>query len=47
MTEPFPDKSRWMHWSTYEKLFWEHYEAEMEQLVGMKKWLDKMERQLV
>jgi hypothetical protein len=31
---------------TYERLFWEHHEADMEQLTRMREWLDKMERQL-
>jgi len=43
MTEPFPEKPKGMHWSTYDRLFWEHHEAEMEQLVGMREWLDKFE----
>ena len=46
MMEPFPEKPKGMHWSTYERLFWEHYEAEMEQLTGMREWLDKFEKQL-
>ncbi len=46
MTEPFPEKPKGMHWSTYERLWWEHHEAEMEQLIGMREWLDKMERKL-
>jgi hypothetical protein len=32
-----------MHHETYMRMFWEHHEAEMEQLVGMREWLDKME----
>jgi hypothetical protein len=36
MTEPFPEKPKGMHWKTYERLLWEHHEAEMEQLVGMR-----------
>jgi hypothetical protein len=46
MTEPFPEKPKGMHWRTYERLWWEHHETKMEQLVGMKKWLDKLERKL-
>ncbi len=46
MMEPFPEKPKGMHWKTYERLFWEHHEAEMEQLIGMREWLDKMEREL-
>ena len=43
MKEPFPEKAKGMSWSTYERLWWKHYEAEMEQLVGMREWLDKFE----
>jgi hypothetical protein len=46
MMEPFPEKPKGMHWSTYDRLWWEHHEAEMEQLVGMREWLDKMERRV-
>jgi DNA-binding ferritin-like protein len=46
MMEPFPEKPKGMHWQTYDRLFCEHHEAEMEQLAGMKEWLDKIERQL-
>ncbi len=28
MTEPFPDKPKGMHWQTYERLWWEHHEAD-------------------
>jgi hypothetical protein len=35
-----------MHWSTYEQLFWEHHEVEMEQLVGMGEWLNRLERKM-
>jgi hypothetical protein len=35
-----------MHWKTYERLLWEHHEAEMEQLAGMSAWLDEMEKEL-
>jgi hypothetical protein len=44
MMEQFPEKPKGMHWSTYERLWWEHHEAEMEQLMGMREWLDKLER---
>jgi hypothetical protein len=44
MMEPFPKKPKGMHWSTYEQLWWEHHEAEMEQLIGMREWLVKLER---
>jgi hypothetical protein len=46
MMEPFPEKPKGMHWSTYERLWGKHHEAEKEQLLGMKEWLDKMERKL-
>jgi hypothetical protein len=46
MTEPFPEKPRGMHWRTYERLFWEHHEAEMEQLAGMREWLDMLEKEV-
>jgi hypothetical protein len=44
MTKPFPEKPKGMHWRTYERLRWEHDEADMEQLVAMKVYLDKLER---
>jgi hypothetical protein len=44
MMEPFPDKPKGMHWSTYDRLFWKHHEAEMEQLIGMREWLNKTEK---
>jgi hypothetical protein len=28
MTEPFLEKPKGMHWRTYERLWWEHYEAD-------------------
>jgi hypothetical protein len=35
-----------MHHDTYMKLFWEHHEAEMEQLAGMREWLDNLQKQV-
>jgi len=46
MTEPFPEKPKGMHWETYDRLFWKHHEAEMEQLAGMRVWLDRLEKQV-
>jgi hypothetical protein len=46
MTQPFPEKPKGMHHGTYMRLFWEHREAEMGHLTGMKGWLDKLERKL-
>jgi hypothetical protein len=30
----------------YMRMFWEHQEAEMEQLAGMREWLDKIEKKV-
>ena len=46
MTEPFPEKPKGMHWRTYERLWWQHHEVEMAQLVGMREWLDKLEKRV-
>jgi hypothetical protein len=46
MTKPFPERPKGMHWRTYERLFREHHEAEMEQLIGARKWLDKLEKKV-
>jgi hypothetical protein len=46
MTKPFPEKPKGMHWNTYDRLFWEHHEAEMEQLAGMREWLDELEKKV-
>ena len=46
MTKPFPERPKGMHWKTYERLWWEHHEAEMEQLAGMREWLNKFERKV-
>jgi hypothetical protein len=42
MTEPFPERPKGMRHDTYMRLFWEHHEAEMEHLAGMREWLDKL-----
>ncbi len=44
MIEPFPEKPKGMHWKTYDRLWWEHHEAEMEQLAGMREWLDRLKK---
>jgi hypothetical protein len=46
MMEPCPEKPKGMHLETYERLWWEHHEAEMEQLAGMREWLDKLEKKV-
>jgi hypothetical protein len=46
MMQPFPEKPKGMHWQTYERLWWEHHEAEMEQLIGMREWIDKFEKKV-
>jgi hypothetical protein len=46
LMEPFPEKPKGMHWKTYERLWWEHHEAEMEQFAGMREWLDKLEKKV-
>ena len=39
-----PEKPKGMHWKTYERLWWEHHEAEMEQLTDLREWLDSWRR---
>jgi hypothetical protein len=46
MMEPFPERPKGMHHETYWGLWWEHHEAEMEQLAGMREWLDKFEKKV-
>jgi hypothetical protein len=46
MMEPFPEKPKGMHHDTYMSLWQEHHEPEMEHLIGVKEWLDKLERKL-
>ncbi len=44
MTVPFAEKPKGMHHKTYMRIFWEHHEAEMEQLIGMREWLDMFKK---
>ena len=46
MTEPFPDRPKGMHHDTYMRLFCEHHEMEMKHLADMRKWLDKLQKQV-
>jgi hypothetical protein len=46
MMEPFPEKPKGMHLATYMRLFWEHHEAEWEHLLGVRAWLDKLQKQI-
>ena len=46
MMKPFPEKPKGMHWSTYNRFWWEHHEAEMAQLAGLREWLDKFEEKV-
>jgi hypothetical protein len=46
MMDSFPERPKGMHWQTYERLWWEHHEAQMEHLAGMREWLDKMKRKV-
>jgi hypothetical protein len=47
MLEPLPERPKGMHHDTYMRLFWEHHEAEMQHLVGMRERLDKLEKRVV
>src|ERR687898_592318 len=42
----FPGEAKGMHHDTYMRMFWEHHEAEKEQLIGMREWLDKFEKKV-
>ena len=44
MMESFLEKPKGMHWRTYERLWWKHHEVEIAQLIGMREWLDKVEK---
>jgi hypothetical protein len=46
MTKPFPKRPKGMHHETYWRLREEHDEAEMEQLVGMREWLNRLEKKV-
>jgi hypothetical protein len=46
MTKPFPEKPKGMHHDTYDRLWWKHHEAEMEQFAGMRAWLDKLQKKV-
>jgi hypothetical protein len=46
MMEPFPERPKGMHHDTYMGLLWEHHEAEMEHLNGLREWLDKLQKQV-
>jgi hypothetical protein len=46
MMKPFPERPKGMHHETYWRLREEHDEAEMAQLLGMKEWLDKLEKKV-
>jgi hypothetical protein len=46
LTKPFPEKPKAMHWETYERLWWKHHQAEIEQLAGMREWLDRLEKKV-
>jgi hypothetical protein len=46
MMEPFPERPKGMHHDTYLRLFWEHHEAEIEQLASMREWLDNLQKKV-
>ncbi len=43
MMEPFPERPMGMHRDTYMRLFWEHHEAEIEHLDGLREWSNKLQ----
>ena len=46
MMRSIPQTSKGMHHDTYWRLREEHDEAEMEQLAGMREWLNRLERKV-
>jgi len=46
---PQPQKS-FLCWHSdepaYQRLWWEHHEADMEQLAGLREWLDRLDKQV-
>ena len=46
MTKPFPERPKGMHHETYWRPREEHDEADMEQLTGMREWLDKLQKKV-
>jgi hypothetical protein len=42
----FPKRPKGMNLDTYMRLFWEHHEAQIEQLAGMRAWLDELEKRV-
>jgi hypothetical protein len=44
LMEPSPERPKGMHWRTYERLWSEHHEAGMAQLIGWREWLDEVEK---
>ena len=46
MLEPLPERPKGMHHDTYMRLFWEHHEAQAEELAGMREWLEKLQKKV-
>jgi hypothetical protein len=42
--DPFPEKPKGMHWRTYQRLWWQYNEADMEQMADLREWLDRLEK---